>query len=52
MTETKLNEKPDESQNRTAEGCAVYDEIDDEDFTSTAKRVLERNLEAYKELAK
>ena len=52
MIETKLNEKPDENQNRATEDCAVYDEVDDEEFISTVKKVLERNREAYKELAK
>ena len=53
MTETKLNVKPDGNQNNPNEDSTPYQEtMDDDEFLSVAKKFLERNLEAYKELAK
>ena len=53
MTEIELNKKPDGNLNNPKEDSTPYQEtIDDDEFLSVAKKVLERNLEAYKELAK
>lgn len=52
MTGTESNAIPAENQIKPIDDCSDFETIDDDEFISKVTEVLERNLEAYRELAK
>lgn len=51
MTETNLNLSKTPSVKETGTDNQNYEIVDDEEFEAVSKKILERNLEAYKKLA-
>lgn len=52
MTETKQDLSKIASEEKTDADNQNYEIVDDEEFEAVSKKILERNLEAYKKLAK